>query len=176
MKEYLITERPRITIYLILILFVSNFITLIFAQIRRLVMLYPSNLGEPCNWYKIITYPLYVGGLFIWFLNSLALLCYGYVIENRIKRNDIFGLILISSIVGGLFFMIFNQNNKLDVPIASPSMIACGYWAATIVIGLKFWKSLNLIEKIILRLAFLSILIIWNDNLEFLFSQMDCNY
>ena len=89
MKEYLITKRPRITIYLILILFVTNFITLIFSQIGELVMLYPSNLGEPWNWYRLITYPLYVGGLIAWFLNSLPILCYGYVIENRIKRLNL---------------------------------------------------------------------------------------
>jgi len=172
MKYYLITKRPRISIYLILILFVSNLITLIFSQIGEVVMLYPSNLGEPWNWYKLITYPLYVGGIVKWFLNSLAILCYGYVIENRIKRTDLFGLILISGIVGGLFFMIFNQNNEFNVPIASPTMIAWGYWAATIVIGLKFLKSLNLFEKIILGLGFLSILNIWNDNLGFLFSQI----
>jgi len=135
-------------------------------------MLYPSNLGEPWNWYKLITYPLYVGGLITWFLISLAMLCYGYIIENRVKRTDLFGLILISSIVGGLICMIFNQNNEFDVPIASPSMIAWGYWAATIVIGLKYWKSLNLFEKIVLGLGFLSILNIWNDNFGFLLGQI----
>jgi|GEM_PF-1899772 len=172
MKDYLLTKRPRITIYLILILFVSNIITLIFSQIGALVMLYPSNLGEPCNWYRLVTYPLYVGGLLTWFLNSLALVYYGYIIENRLKRADLVGLILISSIVGGLFFMIFNQNSEFNSPIASPSMIAWGYWAATIIIGIRYWKSLNLFEKIILGFGFLSILSIWNDNLGFLFSQI----
>jgi len=103
MKDYLLTKRPRITIYLILILFVSNIITLISSQIGALVMLYPSNLGEPWNWYRLITYPLYVGGLVTWFLNSLVMLCYGYIIENRIKRTDLIGLILISGIIGGVF-------------------------------------------------------------------------
>jgi len=170
MKDYLLTKRPRITIYLVLILFASNIITLISSQIGAFVMLYPSNLGEPWNWYKLITYPLYVGGLITWFLNSLAMLCYGYIIENRIKRRDLIGLILVSSIIGGLLFMIFSQNNELNVPIASPSMIAWGYWAATIVIGIRYWKSLNLFEKIVLGLGFVSILSIWTDNLEILFS------
>ncbi len=172
MKDYLLTKRPRITIYLILILFVSNIITLISSRIGAFVMLYPSNLGEPWDWYKLVTYPLYVGGLATWFLNSLAMLCYGYITENRIKKKDLVGLILISSIVGGMFFMIFNQTNEFNVPIASPSMIAWGYWAATIVIGIRYWKSLNLFEKIVLGLGFLSILNIWNDNLGFLFSQV----
>lgn len=96
MKDYLLTKRSRITIYLILILFVSNII---------------------------------------------------------------------------MFFMIFNQNNEFNVPIVSPSMIAWGYWVATMVIGIRFWTSLNLFEKIVLALGFLSILNIWNDNLGFLFSQ-----
>jgi membrane associated rhomboid family serine protease len=172
MKDYLLTKRPRIAIYLILILFVSNIITLIFSEIGNIVMLYPSNLGEPWNWYKLITYPLYVGGLVTWFLNSLAILCYGYIIENRLKKTDLVGLILISSIVGGLFFIVFNQNSEFNVPIASPSMIAWGYWAATMVIGIKCWKSLNLFEKIIFILGFFSILSIWNDNFGFLLSQI----
>lgn len=42
MKDYLLTKRPRITIYLILILFVSNIITLISSRIGAFVMLYPT--------------------------------------------------------------------------------------------------------------------------------------
>jgi membrane associated rhomboid family serine protease len=135
-------------------------------------MLFPSNLKEPWNWYRLITYPLYVGGLKAWFLNSLALILYGYIIENRIKKYDLLRLIFISSISGGLFFMIFNQNNEINIPMASPTMISWGYWAATIIIGLRFWKTLNLFEKIIMVFGFLSILSFWNDNLGFLLGQL----
>jgi len=51
-------------------------------------------------------------------------------------------------------------------------MISWGYWSATIIIGLKYWRTLNLFEKIVMILCFLSILSIWNDNFGFLLGQL----
>ncbi len=172
MKDYLIRLRPRISLILILILFVSNIITLVFYDTQKYILLFPSlDLFEPWNWYRLITYPLYVGGLIAWFHNSLVIVLTGYIIENRLKKQNIIGLILLSSIIGGLIYVLFNRDNPL-MPIASPAMITWGYWAASIVIGLNYWKSLNLFEKIVLILCFLSILSIWNDNIGFLFGQV----
>jgi len=172
MKEYLITNRPKISLLMILILFVSAFLTLIFNKMDGFIMLYPSNLSEPLNWYRLLTYPLAVGGLIIWFKTSIVFVLTGYIIEHRVKKFDMLGMIILSSIIGGLFFIILNQNNELNIPIASPVMISWGYWAAAIVIGVKRWRSLNLFEKVIIILCGLSILSIWNDNLGFLIGQL----
>jgi membrane associated rhomboid family serine protease len=172
MKNYLLENRPRISLILIIVLFVSNILTLVISQLYNIVLLFPSNLSEPWNWYKLITYPLYVGGLKTWFLNSLVIILTGYIIESRVKKADMIGLILISSIIGGLFFILLNQSNEFNAPIATPTMISWGYWTAAIVIGLKYFKSLNLFEKIVLFLCFLSIFSLWNDNFGFLIGQI----
>jgi membrane associated rhomboid family serine protease len=88
MKDYLIKQRPRISLILILILFASNTITLIFDETQKYIVLFPSlELIEPWNWYRLITYPLYIGGLITWFHNSLIIVLSGYIIENRLKNR-----------------------------------------------------------------------------------------
>jgi len=172
MKDYLIKQRPKISLILILILFASNTITLIFDETQKNILLFPNlELIEPWNWYRLITYPLYIGGLITWFHNSLIIVLSGYIIENRLKKQDIIGLILLSSIIGGLIYVLFNRDNPL-VPMASPSMITWGYWAAAIVIGLNYWKSLILFEKIVLAFCLLSIISIWNDNIGVFLGQI----
>ncbi|RIH62708.1 rhomboid family intramembrane serine protease [Mariniphaga sediminis] len=172
MKEYLKKNLPKTSLIFVIILFVTNFLTLMIPQIGEIVLLYPSNLSEPLNWYRFFTYPLYVGGLITWIHNSIVIILTGFIIENKIKRKDLISLILLSSFVGGLIFIILNQNNNYNLPIAAPTMISWGYWSATIIIGLKSWKSLNLFEKIVLVLCALSILSIWNDNIGFFMGQI----
>ena len=172
MKTYLKSNLPKVSIILILILFVSNFLTMLISRFSDIVLLYPSNLSEPLNWYRLITYPLYVGGLLTWILNSIVIILTGFVIENKIDKQDIFGLIGLSTIIGGLIFIIINQGEAYNTPIATPTMISWGYWSATIIIGLKYWRTLNLFEKIVMILCFISVLSIWNDNFGFLLGQI----
>jgi len=172
MKTYLKTHFPKISFILILIFFVSTFITLFVPKIGDTIILYPSNLSEPFNWYRLITYPLYVGGLTAWFLNSLVILLSGFIIENKLKKNDLIGLIFLSSVVGGLVYIIINQNDIQNIAIASPTMISWGYWSATIVIGLKNWRTLNLFEKIVIILFVLNVFWITNENIGFLLGQI----
>jgi membrane associated rhomboid family serine protease len=172
MKTYLKNNRPRISLILITIFFVSNILTLLIPRVSDIFLLYPSNLAEPLNWYRLITYPLYVGGLLTWFHNSLIIILTGFIIENKVQKQYLIGLIILSSIIGGLIFIIFNQGETYNIPIATPTMISWGYWSATIIIGLKYWRTLNLFEKIVMILCFLSILNIWNDNFGFLLGQL----
>ena len=172
MKIYLKSNRPKISLILITVFFVSNILTLLIPRLSDIFLLYPSNLSEPFNWYRLITYPLYVGGLLTWFHNSLVIFLTGFIIENKVQKQDLIGLIVLSSIIGGLVFIIFNQGETYNSPIATPTMISWGYWSATIIIGLKYWRTLNLIEKIVMILCFLSILSVWNDNFGFLLGQL----
>jgi membrane associated rhomboid family serine protease len=169
---YIKSNKPKISLILILILFVSNILTLIIPRLSDVILLYPSNLYEPWNWYRFITYPLYVGGLLTWIHNSLVIALTGFIIENKLKKQDLIGLILLSSVIGGLIFIILNYGDSYNTPIATPTMISWGYWSATIIIGLKYWRTLNLFEKIVMILCFLSILSIWNDNFGFLLGQL----
>ncbi len=172
MKTYIKNKKPKISLILILILFISNILTLFTPNLSDSILLYPSNLSEPLNWYRLITYPLYVGGLTTWFLNSLVFLLTGFIIESKLLKKDMIGLIFLSTVIGGLVYIILNQNDINNIAIASPTMISWGYWSATIVIGLKYWRTLNLFEKIIMILCFLSVLIIWNDNFGFFLGQL----
>ncbi len=172
MKTYLKTNRPKISLILISILFISNILFSLIPELREMALLYPSNLSEPLNWYRLITYPLYVGGLSTWIQNSLVIILTGFIIENKVKKKDLIGLILLSTIIGGLVCIIFNQGEEYNIPIATPTMITWGYWSATIIIGLKYWRTLNLFEKIVMILCFLSISSIGNDNIGFLLGQV----
>jgi membrane associated rhomboid family serine protease len=172
MIDYLIKKSPKISLILILILFVTNLLTLLIVPFGNFVMLYPSNLNEPLNWYRLLTYPCYVGGLLTWLINSLVVFLTGYIIENRIKRLYIIILIALSSFIGGLVFILINKDDPNNIPIASPTMISWGYWTAAIVLGIKFWKTLNLFERIILFLCILSVLSIGNQNIGFLLGQI----
>jgi len=172
MREYFKNSLPRISLILIAIFFVFNIFTIVFQGLGDTLFLYPSNLKEPLNWYRFITYPLYVGGLTKWFLSSLAFLLLGYLIEHRVRRSDLIGLIILSSLIGGLVFTIINQNDSHNIPIASPTMISWGYWAAGMIIGIKFFKELNTFEKIILILYALSIFSIQAQDKGFLVGQI----
>jgi membrane associated rhomboid family serine protease len=172
MKTYLKNNLPKISISLVIITFVTNILTLTVPKFGEFVLLYSSNLSEPLNWYRLFTYPLYVGGLLNWVHNSLVIILTGFILENKITRKYLIGLMLISSFVGGLTFIILNQNDGYDLPIAAPTMISWGYWSATIIIGLKYWKTLNLFERIVLILCLLSIFSIANDNVGFFIGQI----
>lgn len=176
MKGYLIKKRPKITMNLALIFFVStilrNILTKIFYQIDDYILLYPYNLYEPLNWYRLLTYPFYIYNIIVWFHIALVITLTGYIVENRIKKIDLYGLIILSCVAGGLIYIIINRNDELNIPIASPVMITWGYWAAAIVIGFRFWRSLNLFEKIIVICCVISILSLWNDNYGYIIGQL----
>ncbi len=172
MTHIIIIKRLYISTCLVIILFISNIITIFIPKIGYFVLLYPTNLFEPWNWYRYFTYPLYVNGLINWLLNSICILCYGYLIEKRMKKSDLIGLILISTIIGGLLYTIITYHNLGYMPIASPTMISWGYGAASIVAGVKFWKTISLVEKIIFAICFLGIFSLYTDNLGILLSQI----
>jgi len=172
LKQYLKEELPKISLGLIIMFFISNILTLYAARIGNAFLLYPSNLYEPLNWYRLLSYPLYVGGGLSWLHNSLVIFLTGYIIESRIQKKDLFVLILLSSIIGGLSFVIFNQGDYHNAPIASPTMISWGYWSMCVIVGLKYWRTLNIFEKIIVILCFASILSLGNDNFGFFIGQL----
>ncbi len=172
MIKYLKSNSPKVTLILILTLFISNILCLFIDSIANNIVLYPSNLTEPWNWYRLLTYPLFVGGLSSWIFISIVIFFTGLIIERKLKRIEIIRLIFISSFVGGMIFTIINYGNEYCRPIASPIMILWGYFGATLVIGFKYWNSLNLFEKIIIHLCFLLILMIYNNNFGFLIGEI----
>ena len=172
MKEYFKSHRPKVSLILISVFFITNIVTLVLPEISGFIMLKPSNLREPWNWYRFFTYPLYVGGLLTWFHVSLVIILTGLVIENRIGVQNTLGLIVLSSFIGGLMFVIMNQGDLTNRAIAAPIMISWGYWAVAIIIGLQFWKQLNVFERIVIILCFLSIFGIISDDLGFTIGQI----
>ena len=108
----------------------------------------------------------------MWFHNALVIILTGFIVENKVQNKDLLGLILLSSIIGGLIYIALNQGNSYDIPIASPTMISWGYLAATIILGVRYWRTLNLFEKVVTILCFLSILSIGDDNFGFFLGQL----
>jgi hypothetical protein len=102
----------------------------------------------------------------------LVLVLTGFIIENRIKKRDLIGLILLSSFIGGLLFIIINQGDINNRAIATPTMISWGYWASTIIIGLRYWRGINLFEKIVVILCFFSVFSINGEDLGFTIGQL----
>lgn len=172
MKQYLIASRPKMTIWFTLIILFTSILFLFIQPLNQIAILNPSDLREPLHWYKLITYPFASAGLLNWIINALALILMGYIIENRFPRKDVLTIMILSSVLGGLIFILFNQNDVYDRGIASPTMISWGYWATTIIIGLKFWKKLNIFEKIIMILCLLSLSSLFFQNLGFLFGKI----
>jgi membrane associated rhomboid family serine protease len=170
--NYLTASRPKFTLWLIAIVLIINIISMLISSINELLILYPSNLNQPLNWYRLITYPFAGVGLLNWLINSIVLILTGFIIESRFKKIDLIAIIIIASIIGGLSYIIFNQNDMYNRGIAGPTMISWGYWAATIVIGIKSWKELKLLEKIVLILCFLGIVSLSFDNFGFLLGQI----
>lgn len=172
MNKYLKENSPKISLTLIIILLMFTIITLSYPGFSKYFLLNPSNLNEPLNWYRFLTYPLYVNGLMVWAHNALVILLTGFIVENKLERKEIIGLIILSSVIGGVFFTFINQSLELNVEIATPTMITWGYWSSAVVFGIGFWKRLNLFEKIITVLCVLSLIGIWDDNEGFLIGQI----
>jgi membrane associated rhomboid family serine protease len=163
-KEAFIKYKSSITLILIIILIISGIISSLFPSISKYMCLYPSNLNEPRNWYRLITYSFYLEPINTWFVHSFSILLFAYFIEIKLKKVEMLALIMLSSIIGGLFFMIFNQNIFFAFPIGSPSMIEYGYWSASLVIGIKYWKTYTIFEKIVLIYILLCVVNIYNSN------------
>ncbi len=126
-------------------------------EISEYLILFPSSLSQPLQWYRFLTYPLDSNGLFGWLRIALIIFPAGYIIEKRTHNNTLVIIILISALVGGLFFTLINYGNGLNRPVASAGLIAWGFWIAAITCGILQWKDLNRIEKAIVILFLLSI-------------------
>jgi len=158
---------PKYSIALIIILFIGTLITSFWNEYYNIVLLHPSDLYEYNNWYRYLSYPLYVSGLNQWFWNSLSIFICGGILERRSFDKHIIYITLLSTLIGGVIYTILNQNQQYEIPMASPHMISWGFFGAAFVIGIKNWKELRNYEKIILVLGFIGIIFISRDNIGF---------
>jgi len=147
-------------------------LTLFWDKFYNIVLLRPTDLHDPKNWYRFLTYPLYINGLRTWLIVSISLFFFGGIIEKRLSSKFIITLIFFSTLFGGLIYAIINQEHTIPLPMGTAHMISWGYWASAIVIGLKFRKELNLIEKILLSLSFVGVFFISRDNLGFFIASL----
>ena len=172
MNNYLKENFPKATFILVLLLFIANQTTHAFPALGKYLLLFPSDLKDPLNWYRLLTYALFVFGIKNWLYISIPVILIGFIIEHRVKPYFVPGLIVLSAIVGGLMFAISSQGDPDNIPLGSPTMISWGYWAAAIVVGLKNLKNLNLFEKIVISLLFISVLSLWPRDLSLFFGEI----
>lgn len=106
-----IKEKPIFTIKLITLFLISTILIrtigiLFETEISNYLVLYPSNVSQPLNWYKFLTYPLDSIGLIGWFKIALIILPAGYIIEKRTAKKNLITITLISIVLGGLILQL----------------------------------------------------------------------
>ncbi len=173
MKEYFNANLPVTTIKFIGILLVSVIFQLS-GNWSQYFMLYPHNLVEPANYYRLLTSHLYISGLFSWLSISLFLFLSGTIIEKYLSEKETIRLILISAIAFSFIYLGLNYRSHIifSSPYGGPGIIMWAYWAAAIVLGFEKWKSHNLFEKIIVIICCLGVINFRFENLGLLVGQI----
>jgi len=171
MLQYFKANKPKVSLSLIAVFFISLILTSIFDNLNSVLVLYPSNLAEPWNWYRLLTYPLCVGSIVNWLHTSIVFILTGFIIEKRLQKKDIILYIFLSSIIGGLVFIIVNQNQPYNIGLASPIIITWGYWATALITGIRDWKNLIVFEKVIIALCILSFLGLFSEDIGLMLAQ-----
>ncbi|EAY24560.1 hypothetical protein [Microscilla marina] len=171
MKSYLKQHPPFISIVFIALLLGFALLVAFVPTISPYLILQKSDLATPTHWYKLLSYSLYIKGLQNWLVQSIILLLLGAVIEKQIRQPlHVIGLMLLSSIVGGVSFMLLSTQ---AVPLASPGMIIWGYSSAAIVLGLSHWYQSESAERVALIACVLLLLLqVIDFNLTVFLSQM----
>lgn len=149
MKSYLKENKPLVSIILTIVLLGSTLLTMFLPDVGNAFILHKANLSlsQPGNWYRFVTYPLYIGSINDWLVSSLLLLLMGAVIERRMYKSDIVLFIFLSTVVGGIVFMASSHD---DLPLAAPGNIIWGYCSATMVLGFRNWFNSESIERVAL--------------------------
>jgi len=172
MKDYLINNKPRISLLLVGIFFISNLLTLLFDGLYNVILLFPQDIKSVWKWYKLLTYPFYVCGLSRWFYNGIAIVIAGYIIEQRLSAIKVIALIALSSVIGGIIFSIVNIDDPINRPIASLSMIAWGLYSCAFILVVKKIRSSILFEKIVAGLFIVSLLSMSSEDYGFHLGQI----
>lgn len=82
----------------------------------------------------------------------------GYIVEKRLAKMKVVVLILLTTIIGGLIYCLFNLYGPLNRSIASPVMMTWGLASCALTLVLKEFKTTILLEKISAILFILSLL------------------
>lgn len=172
MKDYLKNNKPKFSLLLVCVFFISNILTTLNQDLYQLVLLFPQDIKNISTWYKLLTYPFYTGGLLKWFYSGIIIILSGYIIELRLSKVKLVALIALSSIIGGLIFSTINISDPLNIPIASPVMIIWGLSSCAFMLILRNIKSSNLFEKIVAALFVISLLSIESFDYGFVLGQI----
>lgn len=172
MKDYLKNKKPRISLFLVSILFISNILTFFSDGLYQTIILFPKDIQNVSTWYKLLTYPLYVGGLIKWIHSGIVIIIAGYIIEHRLSKAKVISLIVLSSIIGGLIFSSIKVNDPLNTPIASPTMITWGMSTCAFILIVKKIKTSMLFEKLLVGCFIFSLLTIEFIDNGFLIGQI----
>ncbi len=158
-RAYINNNTPFVSLLIVGLLFISNGLTLLFEGLSDEFLLFPQDIKQVGKWYKLLTYPFYVGGLAQWLHSAIVILMSGYVLERRLTKEKVIGLMALSSITGGLIFSLIKVNTlALNVPIASPTMITWGVSSCAFVLVIKQIKASTLLDKIVAGLYLVSLL------------------
>lgn len=156
MLASLFKDRPKVTFVFIVLSFIGAIVSKLYPKFYELMVLDSSALSAPQKWYQFVTYPLVIIGLVNWLVSSIVLFLFGKVVEKYLSVKEVILLMLVSTIVGGLAFFIFND---FKGSIDSVSLMSWGMGGVVIVFGFRNWYESESLERT--TLIIIPFLIIW---------------
>ena len=143
---------------MIAFLFVASGVQIIFGFSSDLVLLPWTILKHnPLQLYRLFTYPLAHSDLLLVIEVSLSLLLSGLVIEPRLERRNILRIIIGSSILGALTFVLLSVVTFEFGGLAGAGSIAWGYFGALFACWLRGKHTFARLEKIYTLLVFIGV-------------------
>lgn len=165
MKPFLKNITPKIAISLVLVFLVTNVLTIAYSKIKLFILVYPANLQEPWQWYRLLTHPFYGAGLLNWVILVFMMIGSGFLVEKHLEKKQIWTLILSATVIGGASYMYLHRLDDFDPPMGSPAFIGWAYVVTAFILGLTHWKTSGLFEKIWVGVSVLLLInFCWNDH------------
>jgi len=144
----------KVSLLVVIVIFALNITSKFISGLDDFFLLYPSNLEEPLNWYRFLTYS-FGGGIDTLLEYSALIIMASLIMENKIKSKELIFLSVISVVIGGVIYAVISKDN---IPITSSGMLFWGYAGAAFSIAFINYTILHKYQKYLLFILFLSTL------------------
>ena len=140
-----ITELAPITLRLCQFLLLSAILSLFLPGLLDWTALQPCENNLLLRISRLPLYSIAVGGLYHWFLMSVALLLAGLVSERFLGWKALVALWFISTFVGGSAYIIAADS---CIPFIGPGAFAWALAGAALIVVPSHWNRAHILEKI----------------------------
>jgi membrane associated rhomboid family serine protease len=159
MKKLFFGNKPVVSAALAGLFLITHLVGTLFPGVSDALVIYPTNLTQPANWYRFVTYALAAaGGLGYWLYNALLLVFLGNIIEHRMQRKHLTMLILLSVFAAGLCYPIFYHDpyahlSGMEAPLAGFGFISWGYLTVALVHAFRNRHALSIQARVLILLV-----------------------